>query len=112
MNTISSTYCTLTFAWAPDPDYNFVNALRTEYYPAELLYNAAHIGLFTRLTIPSALLEQIKSDIRNVAALHSAFDFKFQSTVMLFGKCVVLRVNHNQPGRIFLIRSQLNDRSV
>lgn len=102
----------MTFIWTSDADYNFVNALRTEHYPAELLYNAAHVGLFTRVTIPSTLLEQVKSDIRNVAARHRAFDFKFQSTVRLFGKCVVLRVNRNQPGGAFLIRNQLNDRSV
>lgn len=110
MNAIPSTACTLTFVWTPNADYEFVNALRTEHYPAELLYNAAHIGVFTRVTVPSALLEQAKSDIRNVAAQHRAFDFKFQPTVALFGKCVVLRVNRNQPGRAFLIRNQLNDR--
>ncbi|KAF7979776.1 hypothetical protein HWV62_40806 [Athelia sp. TMB] len=102
--------CTITYAWSPDMDYDFMNALRTEHYPPELLFNPAHVGLFTRVAVPPARLEQAKADIKQVAALHTRFSIKFQSNVRLFGKCVVLRVNPNHAGHIFSIRNVLNER--
>lgn len=104
--------CTITFVWAPDNDHNFIDSLRVEHYPPELLFNSAHVGLFTRVTVPANLLVQVKSDIRGVASRCRVFDLKFQSTVKLFGKCVVLRVNRKQSGQAFSIRNKLNDRCV
>jgi hypothetical protein len=99
---------TLNFMWLPDTHYTFVNSLRTEYYPAELLFNPAHISLFARLTVPHELSGRLQEDIAQIAAEQNAFDFKINGPV-LWRKCVVLPVSSK---KACLVRSNLNERCV
>jgi hypothetical protein len=79
--------------WEADDDYEYIDRLRTEHYPPELLFNPAHIGLFTRLTVPPHLRGRIIHDIRQVATGRGSFNVKFAPKPERWGKAVVLRIN-------------------
>ena len=99
---------TLNFMLLSDTHYTFVNSLRTEYYPTELLFNPAHISLFARLTVPHQLSGRLQKDIAQIVAEHNPFDFKINGPV-LWRKCVVLPVSSKQACSV---RSNLSERWV
>lgn len=100
---------TVTLWWAPDDTYDYINSLRTTYYPPELLLNPAHVGLFTRVTVPSELLNKVKADISQIAGEYTPFRFDFGSSTCLWGKCVVLPILSHSVG---FLRSRLNEKCV
>jgi len=98
---------TMTLMWEHDADYQFINGLRTQHYPPELLFNPAHTGLFTRVTVPPQLFDQIKNDIIEVAGQQVPFRFDFECAPALWGKCVVLGIVSDQ---LEYLREELNRR--
>lgn len=46
----------LNIMWEQDVHYNFINGLRTQYTPPDLLWNGAHLSLFARLNVPPAMV--------------------------------------------------------
>ncbi|KDQ17959.1 hypothetical protein BOTBODRAFT_171656 [Botryobasidium botryosum FD-172 SS1] len=98
---------TVTLMWEADADYQFINGLRTEYYPHELLHNPAHIGLFTRVTVPPQLFPKIQADIMEIAMRQTSFHFEFERAPVPWGKCVVLPAISSQ---LVHLRGVLNSR--
>jgi len=97
----------VTLWWVPDDTYNYINALRTTHYPPELLFNPAHVGLFTRVTVPSDLLNQVRADVSQIAGECTPFRFEFGTSACLWGKCVVLPIVSHI---VDVVRSRLNAR--
>jgi hypothetical protein len=95
----------LNIMWEPDDDYHYINSRRTEYYPPHLLFNPAHVGLFTRLTVPQKLCTQLQDDLREVALQQSSFHFNFVQAPVLWRKCVAIPI---QSDKLHSLRSKLN----
>ncbi|KAL6308345.1 hypothetical protein BKA93DRAFT_764462 [Sparassis latifolia] len=98
---------TLTLLLESDEDYHYINGLRTKHYPPDLLFNPAHIGIFTRLTVPPALVAEVHADLAEMGRKEKRFTLQLARKPQLWGKCVVLPVMSSP---LESVRSALNTR--
>ena len=98
----------LMLLWAEDAHHTFLENLRTTHYPAELLFNPVHIGLFTRLNVSSSELERIQRTLATICGGRKPFLFKI-GKLCQWGKTVIVRVNSDKLSRL---RKDLNQRYV
>lgn len=96
---------TMSIDWVADADYHWMNGLRTQHYPPNLLVNPAHLGLFTRLRVPVERFEQVLADIEAIAAVTSPFEFICNRDPMLWGKTVAIPARANA---LDALRASLN----